>query len=487
MSEQPEANPEREGGGPGDPPPPEETPQGVMLEHELVEVMLLLDHLSSVKVKTLPTELENEPIFKAKDGEPQRDWIQQICEIVWPPALNAPEKLGENAAKLLRAKDALNGMAAPATGESIAFSVMMMGEAKKARRRAGSRWPLSRGADDPPEPDPEDLQIRAGSLQPALPKRTRADLAIAAYPNLARSAWKYNIWMRALVPLLIVFLICTMILSWDVGTGTALLNRYNTLEARIVDLHKAAVTNRPGAGTGDAAAHQSPGASPNCPATAPTPCPNAGPGSAAERAEQSALDRATQQQEIVARSLRKWLNQDGGLRNLLIRLMGGYGQVQILDQPAAERADIVENVERNNDYIEWAAVAIGVLAGTILPIFYGLTGACAAVVRIISAKVRDSVLLPRDIWLAYVRLALGGVIGACVGLFVTPNGMPNEPGGLLGTVHLSASALCFVAGFGVEGVFQALEELVRRVFNLDSLKTPTPGAGSGAAAPGGTP
>jgi len=33
-------------------------------------------------------------------------------------------------------------------------------------------------------------------------------------------------------------------------------------------------------------------------------------------------------------------------------------------------------------------------------------------------------------------------------------------------VPLSASALCFIAGFGVDGVFQALEGLIRRVFNV---------------------
>jgi hypothetical protein len=86
---------------------------------------------------------------------------------------------------------------------------------------------------------------------------------------------------------------------------------------------------------------------------------------------------------------------------------------------------------------------------------------------------RDSTMMPRDIILAYVQLALGAVIGACVGLFVTSDGnaAPTQ-GGLLGAVHLSASALCFVAGFGVEGVFQALEALVSRVFNIPGPRNP---------------
>jgi hypothetical protein len=55
------------------------------------------------------------------------------------------------------------------------------------------------------------------------------------------------------------------------------------------------------------------------------------------------------------------------------------------------------------------------------------------------------------------------VIGACIGLFATPQGA--QPGsGLLSGVPLTASALCFIAGFGVEHVFLALQGLMIRVF-----------------------
>jgi hypothetical protein len=108
-----------------------------------------------------------------------------------------------------------------------------------------------------------------------------------------------------------------------------------------------------------------------------------------------------------------------------------------------------------------------VLGGAVLPIFYGLLGASASVVRQLSQRIRDSLLAPRHLMLSLVQLTLGAVIGGCIGLFVTPSGAPSSAApGLLGSVPLSASALCFIAGFGVEGVFQALESLIRRVFNL---------------------
>jgi hypothetical protein len=69
-----------------------------------------------------------------------------------------------------------------------------------------------------------------------------------------------------------------------------------------------------------------------------------------------------------------------------------------------------------------------------------------------------------------VQLVLGAVIGGCIGLFVTPAGGGAGAGGtpgLFGSVPLAPSALCFIAGFGVEGVFIALETLIVRIFNIN--------------------
>lgn len=122
---------------------------------------------------------------------------------------------------------------------------------------------------------------------------------------------------------------------------------------------------------------------------------------------------------------------------------------------------------------QWAAVLVGVLAASVLPLCYGFLGAGAAVVRNLWGKMRDSLLAPRDWTLALGQLALGAVIGACIGLFVTPSGATasQTAAGLTGTVALSASALSFIAGFGVEGVFVALESFMRRVFNLNDPAT----------------
>jgi hypothetical protein len=69
--------------------------------------------------------------------------------------------------------------------------------------------------------------------------------------------------------------------------------------------------------------------------------------------------------------------------------------------------------------------------------------------------------------ISWVKLALGAVIGACIGLFVTPtDGDPKNAAGLLGTAAISFSALSFLAGYGVEHVFPLLDGLLNRVFTL---------------------
>ncbi|HEX8061833.1 MAG TPA: hypothetical protein VF535_01315 [Allosphingosinicella sp.] len=115
---------------------------------------------------------------------------------------------------------------------------------------------------------------------------------------------------------------------------------------------------------------------------------------------------------------------------------------------------------------------LNVLGGAVLPVLYGFLGAAAAIVRSLSRKIKGSQLSPRDFQLSFQQLALGAVIGACIGLFISQPGSdkPTEMA-LLGPVPLSSSAISFVAGFGVEAVFQALEALISRIFNIAPAAT----------------
>jgi hypothetical protein len=92
----------------------------------------------------------------------------------------------------------------------------------------------------------------------------------------------------------------------------------------------------------------------------------------------------------------------------------------------------------------------------------------------LSRRIRQSLLSPRDLHLTAQQLALGTIIGACISLFIAVPGQ-GAPGGaaLLGPVALSSSAIAFVAGFGVDSVFQALDALIRRIFNVSPAAAET--------------
>jgi hypothetical protein len=114
---------------------------------------------------------------------------------------------------------------------------------------------------------------------------------------------------------------------------------------------------------------------------------------------------------------------------------------------------------------EFGRILTQLLVSSILPFFYGILGAGAAIVRDLWSKTRESCLSPRDSTLAIGQLALGAIMGGCISLFFSPTVAGATGDSVLGSFILTSSALSFVAGFGVEGVFQALESLVRRIFN----------------------
>jgi hypothetical protein len=96
---------------------------------------------------------------------------------------------------------------------------------------------------------------------------------------------------------------------------------------------------------------------------------------------------------------------------------------------------------------------------------YGFLGAAAAAMLNLNQKIRSSRLSPRDPRMNQVQLVLGVITGACIGLFLTPSGIGASGAALSGSsVALSASALSFLAGFGVEGVFKMLQNISMTAF-----------------------
>jgi hypothetical protein len=429
--------------------------QDFIFARELSEVYLLLDHVSGRSDKSLAA-------ITGESVEDEADWIARICEIGWPPTGTVIQRAAQ-AAILLRAKDRLNAAAKPATGATIAFTLLVAGEDNAAKQRDDSR-----GDDGPPA---------SGSGWGGGDPPSRTSLARLAYPGLVSTAYWFRLQTRLIILLLLFWLIFTCALSWNIAAGRAILVRLDAMTAERTAILKKIADAESEEARQASAPPRSEIASAAVVADPPKyflrycDRPRLLPARRTAAGEPIAqFTDATQRQicdslaenrhnyAIGRDDLADWLAIWGWLKGVSHWICGGPCLHDTRLEAALPESAVNE---------QWAAILAEVLASAVLPLCYGFLGAGAAVVRGLWGKMRDSLLSPRDLTLALGQLALGAVIGACIGLFVTPSGAPPEGSvGLTGSVTLSASALSFIAGFGVEGVFVALEGLIKRVFNI---------------------
>jgi hypothetical protein len=73
----------------------------------------------------------------------------------------------------------------------------------------------------------------------------------------------------------------------------------------------------------------------------------------------------------------------------------------------------------------------------------------------------DRLLTPHDLREYWVRIVLGTVCGVVIGFF-TSTGTEAAQG--IPTISLTAPALAFLAGYGVEVVFRMLDGLAEQIF-----------------------
>ena len=452
-------------------------PKVFVLLRELSEVHLLLDNLSANPTTTV-SELASDERLAAHKLKP--DWIEEVCKISWPPDGSNEEK-SEDAALLIRAKDFLNRLSHPASGSTIAFTLLVTQEDAAETKRW---WQWRRreqsgaaAAADGAVPAPDD----AKPAKP--PEPTRSSLARTAYPDLVGKALGFRRGMQSISIGLVVALVLTCALSWYVAYGNAALAELATARATLAE----AQTRVNGAETaewtqaGDAprqgddlrqddgpregdglrqddgpregeGLRQGDGAAIAAGPIQPTPATAAPPriftpycgstpyANPTEAQLCNARDSAQRNRDAIEQRLAIWLCWD------MIR--------DCTNDPKARDAP------------SRAAAFANILGSAVLPFLYGLLGAGASIIRSLSRKIRESRLSPRDLVLSFQQLALGAVVGACIGLFVVAPGADATGESLLGPVALSASAISFVAGFGVEAVFQALEALITRIFNI---------------------
>ncbi len=494
--------------------------QDFIFARELAEVYLLLDHVSERSDKSLSKA------FSDAENNPEKVTIQAICEIGWPPKGSTAEQ-AQQAKTLLLAKDLLNAAAKPANGASIAFTLLVAGDDEepavpKKRRgwffrsaqdlsggRPGLPWtkrippaPVETtrggaagstaggdvvtvpgvGAEKPPAPP---TGTSGGGAPPTPPGAlgsqppSRISLSRLAYPGLVSSARRFRWGVSALLALLFILLILTCALSWDVSAGRAILARLDAIEAARIAIQtrisaaQVGDLKPSGSETGSTRPQTPAAAKPlverYCDRARRLSAPKNEPGKIDQFEDANQLQICDQLAENrvnysnAREDIADWLAPWGWLKAAAHKICKGRC---LKDNALALPSEAVNQQQ-------WAAVLVELLATAVLPLCYGFLGAGAAVVRNIWGKMRDSLLSPRDFTLAVGQLALGAVIGACIGLFIAPSGSGSQAGGgLTGTFTLTPSALSFIAGFGVESVFVALEGFIGRVFNTSNTNNP---------------
>lgn len=475
-----------------DDPPPDHIQDFIFLR-ELSEVYLLLDHLSGRSDK----ELSESDLAKALGAPLPTDWLERICLIGWPP-VGEEAKRADQAAILLRTKDVLNAAARPASGATIAFTLLVSGEdnADPPTRNLVRGWlkrvihcvhQRTQGKNhEPHRPPPtaahhivSDTPADANPMPPRPPPSgwgrhppSRRSLARLAYPGLVTIAHRFTWQIRAIIILLLAWLVITCTLSWNVAAGQVIFRRTDELRVKQEALLKEISSAEANA--------LKPGKNPDTPPTASTrsigvillqDCVWDRP--VAQAPANDDLQRLTRVEDIqlcenirlesrdhavIQQNLADWLAPWRWLKGFSHVICRGSCLPNESGASAPPAAAINE---------QWAAIVLEVLASAVLPLCYGFLGAGAAVVRDLWGKMRESLLSPRDLTLALGQLALGAVIGASIGLFIAPASTQSSgSNAFIASTALTASALSFIAGFGVEGVFVALEGLIKRLFNL---------------------
>ncbi|WEF34844.1 hypothetical protein [Pseudoduganella chitinolytica] len=423
---------------------------------ELYEVFLLLDHISGRWDKVLRSNGAQSPSI-----------IETVCGIGLAPAADPQARL-QQAVDLMSAKDTLNAIARPATGLTVAFTILVVGEENRRKPLGKLRRVCRDLFYDNTQPREDDAAPRRGSGGVMWDKPTRVTLARYAYPGLIGVAIKFNRRMSLLVAFLLCALAFTCVLSWHVSAGNVILQHLEDVRARTVEVRKeiSAAELKFAADERERAA----------PRGLPTPVVQF----CTLGTEQRPAYRTTEEYQLCQRerdlreerravrlNLRDWLAPWKTAYRVL--MTATYHVDRWLTPPGAATPAMAPPPDsvRRRGHEEKARIVTLVVGTAVLPLAYGVLGAGAAVVRRLWERMRESTLSPRDSTLALLQLALGGTIGACIALFINPSGpAPAEERGLLGAWALSGSALSFIAGFGVEGVFRALEGFVHRVFGV---------------------
>lgn len=103
-----------------------------------------------------------------------------------------------------------------------------------------------------------------------------------------------------------------------------------------------------------------------------------------------------------------------------------------------------------------------------LPLFYGMLGTAAFILRSVSRSIRERTLDGSITLNFLIRIPLGMLSGIAVGLFLDPKSLPT------GWEAVQPVAVAFLAGYSVELIFTAMDRLVGAFTGRNQRGTPDP-------------
>jgi hypothetical protein len=436
-----------------------------LIERDLNDVYLLMDYLSGRPDRCISDLTMPNPADPAKP----LNLVDEVCLIRWPLKKEQTAHAAQ-AATLFKARDRLNQMANPANGATIAYTILVLGGGEAGWRGLLAKW--------------------FKFIRPPETNRSRSDLARAAYPNLVRSADSFRVWITLLQLMLLVGLALTSLLSWNVASGKLILQRIDLLDTQAVEIGRTLNTEQLPSGVSAPAvvsdsAPRDNSLNFNLPAYAGV-CYHLPPAGGAQteagiRLQQTCATAklVLHRRAIADRDLDEWAAYWSWMKHAAAWLRGA--SADSYDDTTLTWPGENPEVARGVAMEQWAADLISVLGNFVLPMMYGFLGATAAVVLNIQNKLRESRLAPREKRMSQVQLVLGIIVGACIGLFMSPaapdaaSTAAGAGGAVTGgsSVALSASALSFLAGFGVEAVFRKLQNMLTVMFGAEGADQPT--------------
>jgi hypothetical protein len=131
-----------------------------------------------------------------------------------------------------------------------------------------------------------------------------------------------------------------------------------------------------------------------------------------------------------------------------------------------ERLSYEEN-KRNITQITYSVgFPLQVINMYILPLLYGLLGACAYVLRELSEEIQRMTFSTEDVINYNLRIQLGALSGLVVGWFLIPGG-GQDMEQAFSVYNLGPFALAFIAGYSIELLFSAMDRFIGAFSNAN--------------------